>query len=717
MNTQHSVQCDLILVGGGHSHLFVLMNLARRPVPGLRVTLITREANAPYSGMLPGLIAGHYQFDDTHIDLEPLVHMAGARFVIDTVTGLDLANRAVVCQNRPPIPFDLLSLDIGSTPTATIQGAAELTLPIKPVSEFLIGWREIQRLVLARQGASHVAVIGAGAGGVEVALAVSYRLRSLLQGDGRLTRDLVVHLVGDALLPGHIASVSRQMQRHLDRLQIHCHFQRRVKMIRLGQLILDDGSVLPVEHTILTTGAQPAPWIAESGLTIDDRGFARVDAHLRCVDHPHIFASGDIAALPSARPKAGVFAVRQGPILGENLRRAALQFISGKRQRLQRYRPQRRFLCLLSTGDAQAVMSWGSLSLSGAWIWRWKDRIDRKFMRKFKDLPPMPIQEMRCKGCGSKQPAAVLRQALADFPADLSADDAARISVAGRELIVSADGFTDPLNDPFEFGALATRHALNDIYAMGGAPHAATALVQWPAGEPSHVAADISQLLSGVHSALQEVGAQLVGGHTALGHEPWLGLSVIGTPPLSLWRKDGLRSDDALILTKPLGTGVLLAARMQRKLRGEWRGPLMAHLRHSNAEAVFIGGELGVNACTDISGFGLFGHLQEMTRSAKMSCSLHLNAIPMLPGAEALTVAGVRSSLYGDNRQAASVGELANPRFPLLFDPQTQGGLLFAMPVKQALHCVALLNAVGYTAAIIGQVGEPDPLGRIELNG
>ncbi len=413
-----------------------------------------------------------------------------------------------------------------------------------------------------------------------------------------------------------------------------------------------------------------------------------------------------------------MFAVRQGPILANNLRQAALAWIAGTSPtRLQRYRPQTRFLCLLSTGDRQAVMSWGNVSLSGAWVWRWKNHIDHKFMRKFKILPPMPEVTMPCRGCGSKHSANLLRTVMAEFPDTLSADDSARISVAGRELLVTADGFTDPLNDPFEFGALATRHALNDLYAMGGAPHSGLALVQWPVGGTQKMAQDLTQVLTGITTALQEVGANLVGGHTAQGETPWIGITVVGTPALNLWRKNGLQPDDALILTKPLGTGVLLAARMRRKLRGEWLKPLMTHLRHSNAEAVFIGGELGVNACTDVSGFGLFGHLQEMTRAAHMNCSIHLNAIPVLPGADELTLAGVRSSLYADNRALYGDKAPQNPRFHLLFDPQTQGGLLFAMPVKQALHCVALLNAVGYPAAIIGQVGQVDPTGRIELNG
>src|SRR6476661_9847422 len=174
----HPVLKDVVLVGAGHSHVAVVRMFGMKPIPGVRFTLISREVHTPYSGMLPGLIAGNYSLDEAHIDTGPLTRFAGARLYQDEVVDLDLAGRRAICRCRSPVSYDLLSLNIGSTPnTADVPGASEHAIPVKPIDGFLRRFEALQARVLARKGRAAVALVGAGAGGVEFLLAVEHRLR------------------------------------------------------------------------------------------------------------------------------------------------------------------------------------------------------------------------------------------------------------------------------------------------------------------------------------------------------------------------------------------------------------------------------------------------------------------------------------------------------------------------------------------------------------
>jgi len=372
---------DLVLIGGGHSHVEVLRAFGLAPVPGLRLTLIARDVQTPYSGMLPGLIAGHYRFDEAHIDLRPLAGFAGAGLCHTEAVGLDVGRRLVLCRDRPPVPYDVLSIDIGSAPdTAAVPGAAEHAVPVKPIDRFAQRWAKVEAAVLNRRGPFGLAVVGAGAGGVELLLAAQWRLSALLggppDGGGRLT----FHLLSRSpdILPDHSAMVRRRFRRVLAERGILVHGGRSVVAVEAERIVCDDGSSFAVDATLWVTAAAAAGWLRETGLALDDGGFIRVNATLSSVSHAEIFAAGDIAAVEAhPRPKAGVFAVRQGPPLAANLRRALLGLP------LCPFTPQRHFLSLISTGDKRAVASRNGLAVEGRWVWHWKDRIDRAFMRRY----------------------------------------------------------------------------------------------------------------------------------------------------------------------------------------------------------------------------------------------------------------------------------------------------------------------------------------------
>lgn len=366
---------QLLLLGGGHSHVEVIRRLALEPVRGVSLTLVSPDRHTPYSGMLPGFIAGHYRFDECHIDLEPLCAAAGIVFRRAMARALDPDAGSVSCSDGSRLDYDMLSVDIGSTPDVrAIAGALEHGVRVKPVSELLGAWDSIQAALRAGHRLS-LAIIGGGAGGVELAAAMHYRLQ---QEASSGMASLALLTDAESILPGHPARVRRVFERVLRERGIDVRRRAKVTSISQGRVHCADGSALPAGHAIIVTGASAPGWIEASGLATDARGFIAVDDHLQSVSHRNVFAAGDIASMiDHPRPKAGVYAVRQGPILYENLGRA----LGG--QPLRRYVPQKNALALISTGNQHAVATWNGIAFEGDWVWRWKDRIDRRFMATY----------------------------------------------------------------------------------------------------------------------------------------------------------------------------------------------------------------------------------------------------------------------------------------------------------------------------------------------
>ncbi|MGB5900567.1 MAG: FAD-dependent oxidoreductase [Geitlerinemataceae cyanobacterium] len=375
---------NLVLIGGGHSHAIVLQLWGSNPLPGVRLTLISDTSYAPYSGMLPGYVAGIYTFEECHIDLPRLAKFAGVELVLDRAVGLDLKQNQVLCANHPPIAFDFLSIDIGSTPQASnIPGATQYTIPAKPVPQFLQHWHQL--LETAQETPEKplsLGIIGGGAGGVELALTMQSRLHQIIS-----PQNLTLHLFhrGSELMEGHSAAVRKRLQRILVKRGVQIHLKEAVKAVYPGEdegvrVECESGLEVECDRSFWVTQAAASPWIAESGLSTDSRGFIVVEDTLQSMSHPQIFAAGDIATMVNhPRPKAGVFAVRQGKPLWQNLQAAVL----GKP--LKPYIPQKQLLGLIGTGDGKAIASRGSWGFGPtAWLWCWKDRIARAFMERFK---------------------------------------------------------------------------------------------------------------------------------------------------------------------------------------------------------------------------------------------------------------------------------------------------------------------------------------------
>lgn len=733
MRAAETITGDLVLAGGGHAQVAVLKSLAMKPVAGLRTTLVCRDINTPYSGMLPGFVEGAWSAPEIHIDLARLAQMAGARFITEAVTRIDADAQLLHLENRPPLPFDVLSLNIGGEPDLTaIDGAADHCIPVKPIGRF----RNRLDALTATGHPGRLAVIGGGAAGCELALALS---RRWLDATGKRPQ-ITIYTRSARLVPEMPARAARLIFTSLTAAGIAVHCGQSVTGITANELSLEDGSRHEFDVGFLVTAVAPPAWLANTGLTLDERGFVAVQRTLQSVSHPHIFAAGDIATLvEDPRPKAGVYAVRAGPVLAENVRRHL------HARRLRRWSPQKRALAIIGTADGRAIGIRGThASSSRAWWWL-KKWIDRRWMAKYTNLrmppPPAPkmfaglkdrsapdtdpaFEAMRCLGCGAKTGhetlAAAMREAVeiavslgADrrlMPPDGLADDSAILPVPeGGELVQSIDSLSEIVSDPFLLGRLAAIHAMSDIYAANAVPVWAMANVTMGMARLELQQHQLTQLMAGALLALSEAGVQLVGGHTGESHDLSLGFAVTG------WRERApippeADQETALILTKPLGIGVIMAAHMQLAARGDHVQAAIDLMATGNGRAAQILSEQ-TPMMTDVTGFGLARHALNLAeRCGSKGAAIHLDALPCLDGAQTLLEKGHRSTLHDQNRAAARLagnGTATGPhdaRTEILFDPQTSGGLLIALPAADAMQTVMQLVDNGVSAGIVGRL-------------
>ncbi len=716
----------LVLVGGGHAHVQVLRHLAMRPLPAAHVTLVVDDPIAVYSGMVPGFVAGQYRQDDVAIDVRLLARRAGVAVIVARATGVEASERRIALEDRAAIEYDTASFDVGSQVAGLeVPGARSFALATRPIGAFVAEIDATIARVRASQGA-RVVVCGAGAGGIELACA----LRARLLRDG--ARDATVTLVdaSQQLLPSLSPRVAERVLRAIRDRGIALRLGARVATVEEHALRLDGGEQIPFDALIWATGAASLPLFRASGLPVDPRGFVRIRPTLQVEASGALFACGDCAHFDPELPKAGVYAVRQGPILDHNLRAR----IEGRS--LRAYRPQRDSLVLLNLGDGDALgTKWGR-SIAGPRVFALKDRIDRRFVRRFQVLtadgeatraiPEMdPGGEMRCGGCAAKVGESVLQRALArlDGRSDEAVvlgleapDDAAAVRMPRGEVVVaSIDGFRPFTDDPFLVGRVAAVNAASDLWAKGATPRFALAQVTVPDADPDRAEELLFQVLAGARAALDAEGIALVGGHTTAGDELQVGFAIWGAPGDTILRQSGLAPGDRLILTKALGTGVLFHADLRGLARGPWIEAAIASMLRSNAAASRIARAVGATACTDVSGFGFAGHLGAMLRASGVAARVALAALPLLPGARDCFTRGLRSTAYPENAKARHALRIdlelaARSELDALFDPQTSGGLLLGVAAVRADEAVAMLREAGDVAAAC--VGTVDPARR-----
>ena len=729
---------DLVLIGGGHAHALVLRMWAMNPLAGARLTLINPGPVAPYTGMLPGHVAGHYTRGEMMIDLVRLARFAGARLILDRATGIDRAARQIMLADRPPIAYDLASIDIGITSDLPdLPGFAEHSVSAKPLGPYAARW---QAFVARAPECPRLVVVGGGVGGIELAMASAHRLRAA----GRQPLVTVLEAAPTAL-PGLARPTRDRLLAAAAGLGVTIVTNASPVAMTAHEVTLASGEVLASDFTLTVTGARPQGWLADTGLTLR-HGFIAIDAGLQSND-PLIFAAGDCAEMTgSPRPKAGVFAVRAAPILWHNLRAG----LTGTA--LQQFRPQRDYLKLISLGGKVALADKWRLSLAGPWLWQVKDRIDRKFIARFAAFPVMARQALPrpvipalvqalgegplCGGCGAKVGPAGLAAGLAVLPrpkrADVIAgagDDAAQLTHAAGVQVITTDHLRSFSHDPRLMARIAATHALGDIWAMAATPQVALSQITLPRLSPALQARMLAEVLQAAAEVFGAAGADVVGGHTAIGSELTIGFTVTGLAARPI-TKSGAQPGDALILTKALGSGIIMAAEMAMAqlpdlmlpdltlpdlmlpdlMLGDCVAAAHAAMTRPQATASTLLAP-HAHAMTDVTGFGLAGHLLEILVASGVAARLTLSQIPCLPGATELAAAGHASSVAPANR-AALLGRITGQptaQTALLYDPQTGGGLLAAVPPDQAQGLLTALRASDPEAAIIGHITAGPP--------
>ena len=725
MHTPLPLTRDLVLIGGGHAHALVLRKWGMNPLPGVRATLITPGPTAAYSGMLPGHIAGHYSREDLEIDLVRLARFAGARLVLAPATRIDPERRIVEVAGRAPVAYDVATIDVGiHAEMPGIPGFDEHALGAKPLDVYAARWRAFLTAVERREEAPRVAVIGGGIAGVELALAMAHAMRNAV---GRAE---VTIIEAENHLTGAAPSTRRRLARAMDRFGVTLRTGVAAQRVTAEAVTLSDGSQVPARLVIGAAGAFAHDWLAHSPLPLTRDGFIITGPDLRVDGHDNLFAVGDCAHMPHApRPKAGVYAVRAAPVLYDNL----LAVLAGGPMRP--FHPQRDFLKLVSLGDKSALAEKWGRALAGPVLWRWKNRIDTKFMDKFRTLPKMPVaplparvalgvaEELEgadkplCGGCGSKVSPGALAGALSGLPRtgrdDVltgPGDDAAIMQMGGVRQVLTTDHLRAFTNDHGLLARIAALHALGDVWAMGAKPQAALVSVILPRMSPALQQRSMDEIMQGAADVLGDAGAAIAGGHSTMGSELTIGFTITGLcegDPVTL---SGARPGDALILTRPIGTGTLLAAEMQGRADGRDIAGLFAEMQRPQDRAAEIL-QPHAHAMTDVTGFGLAGHLTGICRASDTGAMLDLAAVPIYPGALDLAAAGHHSTIHAANRDAAPVSAAPSgndpalqARLSLLHDPQTAGGLLAAVAVEHTAGLVDDLRRAGYAAAVIGEV-------------
>ncbi len=734
---------DLFLIGAGHTNLHIVRMWRMSPVRDVQLTVVSPYSRATYSGMLPGTLAGLYEPTEMEIDLYRFCSSCGVHLIVDSAVGLDPERREIHFSNRPAMQFDVASIGMGSVPShREIWADNSDVLSIKPMATFRD--RLSDRLEAIREGRRtadrplSLAVVGAGAAGVEVTLC----LRSRLEATGYSARITLID-ANDSILQGYYSKTIDLAYRELKRCDVELQLGRRIEDYKQGELTFDDGESLTADLVIWATKAAPPPMLDRFQLPKANDGFLAVRPTLQTTADYPVFVVGDTATFVDRPvPKAGVYAVREGPVLWENIRR----LLGG--QPLKSYDPQSGFLSLLATGDGRAIGQFKGMAFQGAWVWKLKDYIDRKFMHKYRDYRPMAMDSMQssssdsedakpkmfCRGCGGKASSSVLHDALERLdhsPGDIvkpgfeTLDDAVLLNTGPGHVVdtVSVDFFQPFLDDPYLVGRVAAINALSDIWATGAQPQGALAIVTLPRGAAHKQAEFLYQLLAGGARELSAAGAALIGGHTTEGDESAIGYTVLGrlgdSEPLS---KRNLAAGDQLILTKPLGTGVLLAAHGESRCEATWMDSLVDNMLRTNAQAAQLCRKYKVTAATDVTGFGLAGHLLEMIDASRTSATLWLDRLPLLEGFGELAAEGLRSSLDPANRQVEDRLDVTettlrhSAEYQALFDPQTSGGLLIAVPPTEVDTLLAELQEVGdVDSRVIGAVTSASDHSRLTI--
>ncbi|HRD41216.1 MAG TPA: AIR synthase-related protein [Prochlorococcaceae cyanobacterium AMR_MDS_5431] len=766
----------LVLAGGGHSHILLLrywaMNPRKRP-SGL-ITLISPHSKSIYSGMLPGLIANFYTRQECEINLRRLCRLACVVFIKGEIVQINPEQRELklIRDNslQHSIRWDVLSLDVGAGGTGTglttvpktLNGGRinqnfdcidnTLCISIKPLETFL-DWLENV------PPKNHVIVIGGGAAGIEVAFSLKTRWPTssvqvqVLPFSGTYPRPVFKPRINLGSIIANKLTFERLRK-----------YNVKVSYVQVSREVDPTDSI-----TITCTGNRVPEWLSSSNLPTDNRGRVITNKDLTVIGYLNIFATGDCGIVAQApRPPAGVWAVRASSTLISNINR----MISNDTR--DKWQSGNHALQLLgdSRNSALAVLGPFVCNYNNI-LWRWKSKIDMRFISLFTNLKPM-ISAMRsidrppykgkvndsmaCHGCAAKLAAVPLETALRRLHnkekttsqgINVNFEDAHSIVSITQDSgwLQSIDGFPALVSDPWLNGRITTLHACSDLWACGADIRSVQVFIIIPQTSESLQEEILVNTLEGVRSVLIPTNTKLIGGHTIEAREQFrsnhrlekshftpmsesvqLALTINGQYPKNcFWPKGNLQEGDILILSRPIGTGILFAAEMVNAAKPEWIDTVLEEIQESQSKIIEILAHYSVNAATDITGFGLLGHLGEMLKvtntrasssgSSRLTAVLDPLSIRTFTGVFELIKSGFTSSLAISNRltwdlldksliKINSSNDISlDILLEILIDPQTCGPLLIGLPNEQGNAALTDLHENGFIhASIIGYI-------------
>ncbi len=714
----------IVLLGVGHTSAHIVKMWKMQPIPDAQLICVSNFPIATYSGMLPGVLSGQYKPEEMEIDLVRLCASAGVRLIIGDVASVDTTQQKIIFRDRPDLAWDFLSIGIGSRPSMEgVEVSGQSLVAAKPMQTLLQRLDQRIEMVAGDKKANpvRVTVVGGGIGSIEIAFCLHRRSKQSDNGKANFEIKLVTGKSGVGA--GLLESTRDRVAGLLSDKGISTSSGHRVAEITENNLILRNGDQIDSDVVIWATDATAPELLSYVDVEKDAKGFLLTKPTLQTVSHDRIFAVGDTGTMAaSPTDKAGVFAVRQGPVLWENLQRSV------KQTALKDYVAQSGYLKLINTADGKSIAEYLGHTFYGSWCWFLKDRIDQKFMAMYTAYDPpmmkMPNPQdtetaMRCLGCGGKIGSQILSSVLEELdipnhPAVViglaNPDDAAVVKTLNDQVTVTTDFFASPFDDPYLVGRIALLNSASDCFVMGAQPTGVLAIVQLPLVHSKTQLQIMRELMAGSVEEINRMGGSIVGGHSIEGPRLTIGFTVLGDQIVDTRTKGMLQEGDQLILTKPLGSGVLLAALMQARLPGLSYQALVKTMLASNQIALDLIVRHGVSGVTDVTGFGLIGHLQEMLSASGFSARLQMDDVPVMPGCQALVQSGIESTLVDDNRLIAEKANLEGARWQrkdsaVMFDPQTSGGILCGVKQSEVSGVLKFLRDAGFEeSAVIGQV-------------
>ena len=680
---QVSLNKQLVLIGGGHSNVQVLRKLCMHEYKGLNVILISESYGTIYSGMTPGYIEKVYSLDDINIDLQRLCFNAGATFIKDKVISLDEENQILHLKENSSISFDILSINSGSISNKqTIQFENDSkVISVKPIGSLASKLKKIDE-VIEKSSQKKISIVGGGIAAFELSFALHKRYFGKISLD-IISKQLLVEKNLNTTSINKIKKIAKKMGINL--------ISKQAISINNSEIKVDDEEVIYSDLILLSTGASLPEWLVKSNLEMDEN-FIAVNQQLQSLNFKNIFVSGDAASIQNTkRPKSGVMAVRQGEILKDNL------FLFLQNKTLKKFKPQKNWLYLVGTYKNSAVLNYFNFSFEGKWCWVLKKIIDLNFMKKF-SFPGQTdmnkkilnlnenkddIPKMYCQGCGSKVSKNTLIDFLSSQKTNKELSDAIEIEFKQNNILQTIDHIKLFKSfNPYDFGIISYLHSQNDILAAGGSVHSLSISIGVPFSKNLVEGFYLEYFMRGIHKEAVRDGAIIASGHSYQTDEPAITITMNGS--VSQKSNKSLATEGNLIyLSKPLGTGYLLAAYFQNSklLTSSDFKKLLSYLKTGNDLAAKSGFSSGSQLMTDISGFGLASHLGDICQNSNLSANVQLsNHILINDKLEILK--NFESSGYKNNYLSSfnliSIND-DHPLLKIIFDPQTNGPLLIAI--------------------------------------